>query len=40
VVTLYVTPVVYTYLDALQHRLSRRAGAPSLMAAPEPAPAD
>ncbi|HWC73106.1 MAG TPA: efflux RND transporter permease subunit, partial [Gemmatimonadales bacterium] len=24
-ITLYVTPVVYTYLDALQHRLGRRA---------------
>ena len=25
VITLYVTPVVYTYLDALQHRFGRRA---------------
>jgi HAE1 family hydrophobic/amphiphilic exporter-1 len=24
VVTLYVTPVIYTYLDAFQRRLSRR----------------
>ena len=24
-ITLYITPVVYTYLDALQHRLGRRA---------------
>jgi len=24
-ITLYVTPVVYTYLDALQHRFGRRA---------------
>jgi len=24
-ITLYVTPVVYTYLDTLQHRLGRRA---------------
>jgi HAE1 family hydrophobic/amphiphilic exporter-1 len=23
-ITLYITPVVYTYLDALQHRLARR----------------
>jgi len=42
VVTLYVTPVFYTYLDALQHRLGRRARVPSLMGVPEPeaAPAD
>jgi HAE1 family hydrophobic/amphiphilic exporter-1 len=25
IITLYVTPVVYTYLDTLQHRLGRRA---------------
>jgi HAE1 family hydrophobic/amphiphilic exporter-1 len=25
IITLYVTPVVYTYLDAVQHRFSRRA---------------
>jgi HAE1 family hydrophobic/amphiphilic exporter-1 len=24
IVTLYVTPVIYTYLDAFQHRLRRR----------------
>jgi hydrophobic/amphiphilic exporter-1 (mainly G- bacteria), HAE1 family len=24
IVTLYVTPVFYTYLDAFQHRLGRR----------------
>jgi HAE1 family hydrophobic/amphiphilic exporter-1 len=24
-ITLYITPVVYTYLDTLQHRLGRRA---------------
>jgi HAE1 family hydrophobic/amphiphilic exporter-1 len=36
-VTLYVTPVFYTYLDALQQRLGRRfAPAP----APEPVSAD
>jgi len=28
VITLYVTPVVYTYLDALQHRFGRRAKRP------------
>jgi len=32
-VTLYVTPVFYTYLDALQHRLNRR-----FASAPVPAP--
>ena len=36
-ITLYVTPVFYTYLDALQNRLGRRAGRAPL---PEPAPAD
>jgi hydrophobic/amphiphilic exporter-1 (mainly G- bacteria), HAE1 family len=36
-VTLYVTPVFYTYLDALQRRLSRRATPAPL---PEPAAAD
>src|SRR5207237_7983721 len=35
-VTLYVTPVIYTYLDAFQHRFSRRERAPIA----EPAPAD
>jgi hydrophobic/amphiphilic exporter-1 (mainly G- bacteria), HAE1 family len=35
-ITLYVTPVVYTYLDELQHRLGRRARTP----ATEPAAAD
>jgi hydrophobic/amphiphilic exporter-1 (mainly G- bacteria), HAE1 family len=35
-ITLYVTPVVYTYLDALQHRFGRRQRAPLA----EPAPAD
>jgi len=36
-ITLYVTPVFYTYLDALQRRLSRGASPAPL---PEPAPAD
>ncbi len=39
-ITLYVTPVFYTYLDALQHRLSRirrPATAPGTLAAPVPA---
>ena len=35
VITLYITPVIYTYLDALQHRFGRRAPA----GLPEPAPA-
>ena len=28
-ITLYITPVIYTYLDALQHRFSRRRHAPA-----------
>jgi HAE1 family hydrophobic/amphiphilic exporter-1 len=28
-ITLYITPVIYTYLDALQHRFGRRAHAPA-----------
>jgi HAE1 family hydrophobic/amphiphilic exporter-1 len=36
-VTLYVTPIFYTYLDALQHRFGRRALRAPL---PAPAPAD
>jgi len=36
-VTLYVTPIFYTYLDALQHRLGRRSTRVPL---PAPAPAD
>ncbi len=35
-ITLYVTPVVYTYLDALQHRFGRRTRRP----VEEPAAAD
>src|SRR5438045_496381 len=35
-ITLYVTPVVYTYLDQLQHRFGRRAR----KSVPEPAAAD
>jgi HAE1 family hydrophobic/amphiphilic exporter-1 len=38
-ITLYVTPVFYTYLDAFQHRLGRRASLGRL-AEPAPAPAD
>jgi HAE1 family hydrophobic/amphiphilic exporter-1 len=36
IITLYVTPVVYTYLDAFQHRFGRRAKRP----VEEPAAAD
>ena len=36
IITLYVTPVVYTYLDAVQHRFGRRAKRP----VEEPAAAD
>jgi len=36
-ITLYITPVVYTYLDALQRRLGRRA---AVTPVPEAAPAD
>jgi len=36
-VTLYVTPVFYTYLDALQQRLGRRVAPTPL---PEPVSAD
>jgi HAE1 family hydrophobic/amphiphilic exporter-1 len=32
IVTLYVTPVIYTYLDGLQRRLGRRASAPATAA--------
>jgi hydrophobic/amphiphilic exporter-1 (mainly G- bacteria), HAE1 family len=38
IITLYVTPVVYTYLDALQHRFGRRGGAKRPVE--EPAAAD
>jgi len=38
-ITLYVTPVVYTYLDTLQHRLGRRARRTSV-AEPPPVAAD
>ena len=35
IITLYITPVVYTYMDALQRRLTRRAKAqPASVAAP------
>ncbi len=37
-ITLYVTPVVYTYLDALQHRVGRRAR--TSVAEPPPVAAD
>src|SRR5204863_8219783 len=44
-ITLYVTPVIYTYLDALQQRLGRTslgraAAGPSGQPVPEAAPAD
>jgi HAE1 family hydrophobic/amphiphilic exporter-1 len=29
IITLYITPVVYTYMDAFQKRLSRRSEAPA-----------
>jgi HAE1 family hydrophobic/amphiphilic exporter-1 len=36
-ITLYVTPVIYTYLDALQQRLGRRASQRATAVAPAPA---
>ena len=40
IITLYITPVIYTYFDALQHRLGRRkAKEPVRSPADEPAPA-
>jgi HAE1 family hydrophobic/amphiphilic exporter-1 len=39
IITLYITPVIYTYLDALQRRLGRRSHAPAREPAPEPQPA-
>ncbi len=41
-ITLFVTPVIYTYLDALQQRLSRASPARPFATgpAPEAAPAD
>jgi hydrophobic/amphiphilic exporter-1 (mainly G- bacteria), HAE1 family len=42
-ITLFVTPVIYTYLDALQQRLGRSSlvrSATGASPAPEPAPAD
>jgi HAE1 family hydrophobic/amphiphilic exporter-1 len=40
IITLYITPVIYTYFDALQHRLGRRkAKQPVRPPADEPAPA-
>ncbi|MFI5370254.1 MAG: efflux RND transporter permease subunit [Candidatus Eisenbacteria bacterium] len=38
-VTLYITPVVYTYLDQLQHRIRRRR-TPTAVRTPEPAVAE
>jgi hydrophobic/amphiphilic exporter-1 (mainly G- bacteria), HAE1 family len=38
-ITLYVTPVIYTYLDALQHRLGRTSLARAAGGQPIPAPA-
>jgi HAE1 family hydrophobic/amphiphilic exporter-1 len=40
IITLYITPVIYTYFDALQKRMSRRkAKEPVRSPAGEPAPA-
>jgi len=40
-ITLYVTPVFYTYLDALQHRLGRvRRPVPATGTLAAPVPAD
>jgi len=40
IITLYITPVIYTYFDALQRRLGRRKAVEPVMApAEEPAPA-
>jgi HAE1 family hydrophobic/amphiphilic exporter-1 len=38
VITLYITPVVYTYLDAFQQWLSRRKGREAVEEAPDQAP--
>jgi len=38
-VTLYVTPVFYTYLDELQQRFSRKRAVQPVTSAPAPAPA-
>ena len=37
-ITLYITPVIYTYLDAFQHRFGSRA--PAALGAPVPHPGD
>ena len=37
-ITLYITPVIYTYLDAFQHRFGSRA--PATLGAPVPHPGD
>ncbi len=40
IITLYITPVIYTYFDALQHRLGRRKAREAVRSpADEPAPA-
>jgi HAE1 family hydrophobic/amphiphilic exporter-1 len=36
-ITLYITPVIYTYLDALQHRFGK---APVALGVPLPHPGD
>jgi HAE1 family hydrophobic/amphiphilic exporter-1 len=36
-ITLYITPVIYTYFDALQERLGRRKRRTELVRPPEPA---
>jgi hydrophobic/amphiphilic exporter-1 (mainly G- bacteria), HAE1 family len=39
IITLYITPVIYTYFDALQRRLGRKAERPVRAPAGEPVPA-
>ena len=39
ILTLYITPVIYTYFDALQRRLGRKVEAPVRTPADQPAPA-
>jgi HAE1 family hydrophobic/amphiphilic exporter-1 len=39
IITLYITPVIYTYFDALQERLGRRRASGRVTAAEESVPA-